>query len=105
VYYTYDVPGGETRGGHEHIECQSLVIAVSGSFEVLLDDGENRKAFFLNRSYTGLLVPNMVWREIRNYSSGSVCLVLASHLYDAADYCRDYEDFCTRAAVYRRASE
>ena len=97
VYYTYDIPGGETRGGHAHVHLQQFIIAVSGSFDVVLDDGTRRASFFLNRSYYGLYVPPMVWRELANFSSGSVCLVLASDHYDEADYIRDYDDF--RGAV------
>lgn len=93
VYYLYDVPGGETRGGHAHKQLQQFIIAASGSFEVILDDGQQRRTFFLNRSYYGLLIPRLTWRELTNFSSGSVCLVLASEVYDEADYIRDYEDF------------
>jgi dTDP-4-dehydrorhamnose 3,5-epimerase-like enzyme len=93
VYYTYDVPGGETRGGHAHRSCEEFIVAASGSFEVVLDDGRERRSFFLNRSYQGLYAPAMVWRELLNFSSGSVCLVLASEEYREADYVRDYQDF------------
>lgn len=93
VYYLYDVPGGEERGGHAHRELQQLIIAASGSFEVVLDDGRSKQTFFLNRSYYGLFVPKMLWRELKNFSSGSVCLVLASLPYDEADYYRDYDEF------------
>lgn len=91
VYYLYDVPGGAERGGHAHKGLHQLIIAMSGSFDVLLDDGYERKRFHLNRSYYGLYVCPMIWRELDNFSSGSVCLVLASNLYDEADYYRDYE--------------
>ena len=93
VYYLYDVPGGESRGGHAHKTLQQFIIAASGSFDVILDDGSKKKRFHLNRSYYGLYVPNMIWRELDNFSSGSVCLVLASDLYKAEDYIRDYEVF------------
>ena len=93
VYYLYDVPGGEMRGGHAHKSLQQFIIAASGSFDVILDDGFERKRFHLNRSYYGLYVPQMIWRELDNFSSGSVCLVLASELYDKGDYIYDYETF------------
>lgn len=93
VYYTYDVPGGAERGGHAHKELKQLIIAMSGSFDITLDDGLQRKTFHLNRSYFGLYVCSMIWREIDNFSSGSVCMVLASEFYSEADYYREYEDF------------
>ena len=93
VYYLYDVPGGESRGGHAHRELQQLIVAAAGSFDVVVDDGRHRERFFLNRSYVGLYVPQMVWRELENFSSGSVCLVRASQRYDEDDYYRDHEDF------------
>lgn len=93
VYYLYDVPGGEMRAGHAHRELQQLVIAVAGSFDVLIDDGVRRKTVTLNRGYRGLLMSNTVWRELLNFSSGSVCLVLASMAYSEDDYIRDYNDF------------
>lgn len=93
VYYLYDVPGGESRGGHAHRDLEQLIIAASGSFDVLVDDGTDTARFSLNRSYYGLYVPRMTWRELGNFSTGSVCLVLASNVYDEADYYRDYDDF------------
>ena len=93
VYYLYDVPGGAERGGHAHKELEQLIIAMSGSFDVVLDDGTEKKRFHLNRSYFGLHVCPMMWREIDNFSSGSVCMVLASNRYDEADYYRDYQEF------------
>jgi dTDP-4-dehydrorhamnose 3,5-epimerase-like enzyme len=93
VYYLYDVPGGETRAGHAHRELEQLIIAASGSFDVLVDDGNQSKRWSLNRSYYGLYLPSLLWREIENFSSGSVCLVLASHPYNEADYLREYEEF------------
>src|SRR5665647_3507401 len=93
VYYLYDVPGGESRGGHAHKELQQLIIAASGSFNVTLDDGNVKRTFTLNHPYQGLLVVPGIWRELDDFSSGSVCLVLASHLYDASDYIIDYNQF------------
>ena len=93
VYYLYDVPGGESRAGHAHKTLHQFIIAASGSFDVILDDGQNREKFSLNRSYYGLYIPPNVWREIENFSSGSVCLVLASKFYDEKDYIREYSTF------------
>lgn len=93
VYYLYDIPGGEVRGGHAHKTLSQLIIAASGSFDIVLDDGYERQRFFLNRSYYGLYIPPMTWRELENFSSGSVCFVLASDFYDEADYYRDYAEF------------
>lgn len=93
VYYLYDVPGGAERGGHAHKDLQQLIIAMSGSFDVLLDDGTNKKRVHMNRSYYGLYVCPMIWREIDNFSSGSVLMVLASNKYDESDYFRNYEQF------------
>ncbi len=93
VYYLYDVPGGAERGGHAHKELHQLIVAMSGSFDVVLDDGRERRRFHLNRSYYGLYVCPMIWRELDNFSSGSVTMVLASNLYDEDDYYRDYDQF------------
>ncbi|MDH4742987.1 FdtA/QdtA family cupin domain-containing protein [Sphingomonas sp. CBMAI 2297] len=93
VYYLYDVPGGSERGGHAHRGLQQLMIAMSGSFDVVLDDGISRRRVHLNRSYRGLYICPMIWRELDNFSSGSVCMVLASQRYDEADYHRDYETY------------
>jgi len=93
VYYLYDVPGGEGRGGHAHKELQQLIVAVSGSFDITIDDGRNKKTVSLNRPYYGLHIIPGIWRDLTNFSSGAICLVLASHIYDANDYIRDYEEF------------
>lgn len=93
VYYLYDVPGGSERGGHAHKDLHQLIIAMSGSFDIHIDDGYTKKTFHLNRSYNGLYICPMIWREIDNFSSGAVCMVLASNYYDEADYYRDYIDF------------
>lgn len=93
VYYLYDVPGGAERGGHAHKEMHQMIIAMSGSFDVVLDDGSERKRIHLNRSYHGLYVCPMVWRELDNFSSGAVCLSLASTFFDESDYYRDYSEF------------
>lgn len=93
VYYLYDVPGGAERGGHAHKDLHQLIIAMSGSFDVVLKDGADQKRFHLNRSYFGLYVCPMIWRELDNFSSGSVCMVLASNLYDEGDYYRDFPLF------------
>ena len=93
VYYLYDVPGGSERGGHAHKNLQQLIIAMSGSFDVLVDDGFEKKRFHLNRSYYGLYIDTMVWRELDNFSSGSVSMVLASNKYTEDDYIRDYQEF------------
>jgi dTDP-4-dehydrorhamnose 3,5-epimerase-like enzyme len=93
VYYLYDVPGGEERGGHAHKDLSQLIVAASGSFDVVLDDGTTKKTITLNRPYQGLYLVPGIWRELVNFSSGSSCLVLASHKYDEADYIRDYNEF------------
>ena len=93
IFYLYDIPGGEDRGAHAHIECHQFLIAGSGSFEVLLDDGKSKKLITLNQPYIGLHVPPGIWASEVNFSSGSICLVLASHKYDEKDYIRDYKEF------------
>ncbi|WP_232453308.1 sugar 3,4-ketoisomerase [Burkholderia ubonensis] len=93
VYYIYDVPAGASRAGHSHRELQQVLIAISGSFDVHVDDGVNRKTFHMNRPYIGLYIPKMIWREIDNFSAGSVCVSLASAHYDESDYYREYDDF------------
>jgi dTDP-4-dehydrorhamnose 3,5-epimerase-like enzyme len=93
VYYLYDVPAGAERGGHAHKNLEQFVIAASGSFTVVLDDGHRRRKFFLNRPHYGLYIPRMVWRELEDFSSGSICVVLASELYDESDYYRNYDDY------------
>jgi hypothetical protein len=93
VYYLYDVPGGAERGGHAHKNLHQLIIALSGSFDVILDDGKQKRRFHLNRSYNGIYVCPMIWRALDNFSSASVCMVLASNLYDEADYYRDYQEY------------
>lgn len=93
VYYLYDVPGGESRGGHAHRELQQFIVAASGSFDVTVDDGELKRTFTINRPYRGLLVVAGIWRELDNFSSGSVCLVLASTEFSESDYIRDYNEF------------
>lgn len=93
VYYLYDVPSGSTRGGHAHIEQLELLIPLSGSFDVVLNDGINKETITLNRPNEGLLIPTGIWRELENFSSGSVCLVLASGVFEERDYIRNYDDF------------
>ena len=93
IYYLYDIPGGEDRGGHAHKELHQLIVAASGSFNVLLDDGQNKKIVTLNRPDYGLMVVPGIWRELFEFSSGAICLVLASQKYDQADYIRSYDQF------------
>ena len=101
VYYLYDVPGGESRGGHAHKQLQQFIIAATGSFDVILDGGSGQERYHLNRSYYGLYIPPMVWREIDNFSSGSVCLVLVSDYFDEEDYIREYDVFKTHMRAQR----
>jgi hypothetical protein len=93
VYYLYDVPGGAERGGHAHKGLHQFIMAMSGSFDVVLNDGYNKTRIHLNRSHMGLYLPNMLWRELDNFSSGSVCMVLASEVYDPTDYIRNYDEY------------
>lgn len=93
TYWIYDVPGGEHRGGHAYKENQEFIVALSGSFDVILDDGQKKQTFHLNRSYYGLYVPQGIWREMENFSTNSLALVLSSTKYDVNDYIRDYEEF------------
>ena len=97
VYYLYDVPGGSDRGAHAHRSLHQFVVAMSGSFDIVLHDGDRQRRFHLNRSYFGLYICPMMWRTLDNFSSGGVCMVLASEAYDAADYIRDYNQFLTLA--------
>ena len=99
VFYLYDVPGDSERGGHSHHKAQEFIIAASGSFDVTLSDGQDSRKFSLNRPYRALYIPAGIWRNIDNFSSGSVCLVLTSELYDEADYVRDYERFKQLTAI------
>lgn len=93
VYYLYDVPAGAERGGHAHIQQIEFLIALSGSFDVILKDGTNTKTVTLNKPFEGLLITESIWRELKNFSSGSVCLVLASDVFEESDYIRDYQKF------------
>lgn len=102
VFYIYDIPGGIYRGGHAHRECHQLLVAASGAFDVKVDDGENSQIIRLDRPYEGIHVPPGIWAEELNFSSGAICLVLASHPYDDADYIRDYEKFRDEAAARRK---
>jgi hypothetical protein len=99
VYYLYDVPGGAERGGHAHKALNQLIIAMSGSFDVVLDDGGKKKRIHLNRSYQGLYVCPMIWRELDNFSSGSVCMVLASNLYNEEDYYRSHDEYLVAQGI------
>ena len=99
VYYLYDVPGGADRGGHAHKELQQFIVALSGSFEVVIDDGINKKVVHLDRPYHGLHIVPGIWRELINFSSGAICLVLASHPYSEEDYIRTYEQFKQLRAI------
>jgi len=93
IFYLYDIPGGESRGAHAHKECHQFLVSASGSFEVHLDDGINKKTVMLNQPYTGLNVPPGIWASEINFSSGAICLVMTSHKFNEDDYIRDYQDF------------
>lgn len=101
VYYLYDVPGGESRGAHAHRKLEQLIVAASGSFKVTLDDGRSKRSFFLNRPYQGLYVKPGLWRDLEDFSSGAVCMVLASEVYQKEDYIRNYDEFL----VFRKDCE
>jgi hypothetical protein len=93
TYMIYDVPGGGTRGGHAYLELNEFIVALSGSFDVVLDDGNKKKTYSLNRSYYGLYVPNLIWRSLENFSTNSLCMILASEIYNECGYLRNYEQF------------
>jgi len=93
AYWVYDVPGGEVRGGHAYKKLNEFIVALSGSFDVVLDDGKEKRTYSLNRSYYGLYVPQMIWRSLENFSTNSLCLILASDMYSPEDYLRDYNDY------------
>ncbi len=105
VYYLYDVPGGESRGAHAHKELSQLIIAVNGSFRVTLDDGNVKRSFILNRSYQALYVKPGIWRNLDDFSSGAVCLVLASEVYQPEDYIRDYNEFLAFRGINKKDNE
>jgi hypothetical protein len=105
VYYLYDVPGGEARGSHAHKELEQLIVAVSGSFKVTLDDGKVKRSFFLNRPYQGLYVKSGMWRNLEDFSSGAVCMVLASEVYKKEDYIRDYNEFLIFREIKNKAQQ
>lgn len=101
TYWVYDVPGGESRGGHAHRQCVEFIVALSGSFTVTLDDGHSTKAYHLNHPWQGLLVDTGIWRTLDDFSSGAVCFVLASELFEEEDYIRDYDEFLKYAECLR----
>ena len=105
VYYLYDVPGGASRGGHAHRDLHQLIVAASGSFEVLIDDGRNRRTVMLNRPNNALHIVPGIWRELHNFSSGSICLALASHAYDDKDYLRSHEAFVAWKSFTKQDSQ
>lgn len=93
IYWIYDVPSGQKRGGHAYRKLHEFIVALSGSFDVVLDDGKNKNIYSLNRSHYGLYVPNLIWRSLENFSTNSLCMILASEYYDESDYIRDYDEF------------
>ena len=103
TYYTYDIPGGEERGGHAHRALYQLIVAISGSFDVVIDDGVKQRTVTLNRPYQGLLITPGIWRVLNNFTSGAVCMVLASEHYDESDYTREYSDFLSLTQDKRQA--
>ena len=102
VYYLYDIPGGSTRGGHAHKKLKQLIVSVMGAFDVVVDDGFQRKTIRLDRAYLGLYIPNQIWRELENFSSGGICLVIASEQYDKNDYIYDYNSFLKIKKAHER---
>jgi len=102
IFYLYDVPGGSSRAGHALKNCSQFLVAASGAFDVILDDGTSKEKYHLNRSYYGLYIPPLIWRELENFSSGSICLVLASHKYNAEDYYRTYDEFLAATRVLKK---
>ena len=105
IYYLYDIPGGAERGGHSHYKCEEFIVAVSGSFDIILNDGANQRIVTLNRSNVGLLVVPGIWRVLNNFSSGAVCLVIASEKYDENDYVRSFEHFLELTSVKEHGEE
>jgi hypothetical protein len=95
TYWIYDVPGGESRGGHAYKKNEEFIVALSGSFDIIVDNGREKQLFSLNRSYYGLYLPNMYWREMNNFSTNSLALIVSNIKYDEADYIRDYKEFCS----------
>lgn len=102
IFYLYDVPGGSSRAGHALKNCSQFLVAASGAFDVIVDDGTKKEKYHLNRSYYGLYIPPLIWRELENFSSGSICLVLASHKYNAEDYYRTYDEFLAAARALKK---
>lgn len=103
TYWIYDVPGGESRGGHAYHTSEEFVVALSGSFDVILDDGNEKQVFSLNRSYYGLYIPKMYWREVNNFSTNSLALIVTNTEYNESDYIRDYDDFCEKRRLHEQS--